>query len=539
MIITESDLRANWSKEKITVLKIPPGSVITPPAREFIRNKGILVEIEGEGAIDFTGLTYSTAIHSKQDEKAHGRKTPSAAFGEALWNSDKRKAYADRQEKPARNTASGAVLLDKTGHPVVYQSDRAGTSDGSVKTDLPVTPDPPVKPVPTAKSEKPEYMTHLNGKKLVVKSDPVIRLRGQLDSFISLLVETELWFLEKGCTGIAEKLHEVVVFCRGLMQAEVLGKEFDFPLIFGFNKEQLREISHDPMKYFGVKHSFVSKKHGMSVAKLHILRSKSREVELAAVDAFVTENGKCSREDIVSALNRLSSIMYILVCLEKARLKDGGALPGASSGVRRFDVNIGVSNRHIHLSQSDLEVLFGAGYQLTKKKELSQPGQYAAKETLDLTGPKGTIDHVRILGPVRKASQIEISVSDSIKLGLEPPVRDSGDIDATPGIVLEGPKGTLELKKGVIIAKRHLHLDPATAKELGLKDRDVITAELRTERPILLEGIGVRVSDQYATDLHIDVDEANAALAKNGDKAVLILKAQPGLSEGRHGALEG
>lgn len=498
MIITESDLRANWSKEKITVLKIPPGSVITPPAREFIRNKGILVEIEGEGAIDFTGLTYSTAVHSQQDEKAHGRKMPSAAFGEARWNTGNWKDLADRQEHHGVN---------------------------------PATP---------LKSEKPEYMTHLNGKKLVVKSDPVIRLRGQLDSFISQLVETELWFLEKGCNGMAEKLNEVVVFCRGLMQAEVLEKEFDFPLIFGFNKEQLREISHDPMKYFGVKHSFVSKKHGMSVAKLHILRAKSREVELAAVDAFVTANGKCSREDIVSALNRLSSILYILVCLEKARLKDGGtfpgvlsgaadgilpgALPGVCAGTRRFDVNIGVSNRHIHLSQSDLEVLFGAGYQLTKKKELSQPGQYAAKETLDLTGPKGTIDNVRILGPVRKESQVEISVSDSIKLGVAPPVRDSGDIDATPGIVLTGPKGTLELKKGVIIAKRHLHLDPDTAKELGLKDRDVITAELRTERPILLEGIGVRVSAQYTTDLHIDVDEANAALAKNGDKAVLILE---------------
>ncbi|QOX64055.1 phosphate propanoyltransferase [Anoxybacterium hadale] len=518
MIITESDLRANWSKEKITILRIPPGSVITPPAREFIRNKGIHVEIEGEGAIDFTSLTYSTAVHSKQDEKAHERKTPSAAFGDTMF--------------------------DKTGHPVVYQSDRAGISAGHIKTDNAVKSDSKRKPNPEVTSEKPEYMTHLNGKKLVAKSHPVIRLRGQLDSFLSQLVETELWFLEKGCIGMAEKLGEVVVFCRGLMQAEVLEKEFDFPIIFGFNKEQLREISHDPMKYFGVKHSFVSKRHGMSVARLHILRTKSREVELAAVDAFVTSNGKCSREDIVSALNRLSSIMYILVCLEKARLKDGGVLSGEAARTRRFDVNIGVSNRHIHLSQNDLEVLFGAGYQLTKKKELSQPGQYAAKETLGLTGPKGKIDHVRILGPVRKESQVEISVSDSIKLGLEPPVRDSGDIDATPGITLAGPKGTLELKKGVIIAKRHLHLDPATAKEIGLKDRDVITAELRTERPILLEGIGVRVSDQYATDLHIDVDEANAALAKNGDKAVLILAASgipgvPGVLEVRQGVLDG
>ena len=462
MIVTESDLRATWSKEKITVLRIPPGSVITPPAREFIGNKGIRVEIDGEGTVDFTSLTYNTTVHSRKEEASYGRKT------------------------------------------------------------LP-------------KAEKPEYMTHLNGKTLVLKSDPVIRLRGELDSFISQLVETELWFIGRGYTGMAEKLNEVVVFCRSLMQAEVLGKEFEFPTMLGFDKDQLREVSHNPMKYFGVKHSFVSKKHGMSVAKLHVLRSKSREVELAAVAAFVSDEGICRREDIVSALNRLSSILYILVCLEKARVKEAGE---AASGdavrdqnadggekVRRFEVNIGVSNRHIHLSQADLEFLFGEGYKLTRKKDLSQPGQYAAKETLDVIGPKGKIERVRILGPVRKDTQIELSVSDSMRLGVDPPLRESGDLAYTPGIILEGPRGKLELNKGVIIAKRHLHLDPVAAKEMGLKDGDWITAQLTTERPIRLEAISVRVSDRYATDLHIDVDEANAALAKNGDKAVLILEA--------------
>lgn len=449
LIVTESDLRANWAKEKITVLRIPPGSVITPPAREFINNKGIRVEIEGEGVVDFTSLTYNTAIHSKKDE---------------------------------------AVSKN-----------------------------------PAVKSVKPEYMTHLSGKELVTKSNPVIRLRGELDSFISQLVETQLWFIGRGYTGMAEKLEEVVVFCRSLMQAEVLEKKFEFPIMFGFDKEQLREVSHNPLKYFGVKHSFVSKKHGMSVAKLHVLRAKSREVELAAVNAFVTVDGKCSREDIVAALNRLSSIMYILVCLEKARVKEAGVEHGEEK-VRRFEVNIGVSNRHIHLSQADLWTLFGEGYQLKKMKDLSQPGQFAAVETLDLIGPKGKIDRVRILGPERKESQVEISVSDSVKLGIEPPVRDSGDIDSTPGITLVGPLSKLELKKGVIIAKRHLHLDPITANEMGLADKDVITAYLKTERPIRLESIGVRVNEQYATDLHIDMDEANAALAKNGDKAILILE---------------
>ncbi|HWQ78125.1 MAG TPA: phosphate propanoyltransferase [Anaerovoracaceae bacterium] len=450
MIVTESDLRANWAKEKQTVLEIPQGSVITPSAREFIRNKGICVKIGGKGIIDFTNQTYNAAVHSKPEEPE--------------------KAQSSRE------------------------------------------------------AEKPEYMTHLNGKKLVVKSDPVIRLRGELDSFITQLVETQIWFISKGGTGMAEKLEEVLVFCRGLMQAEVLERKFVFPTVFGLNKEQIREVSHNPMKYFGINHSHVSKAHGMSVAKLQVLRAKSREVELAAVDAFVAPEGQCSREDIVSALNRLSSILYILICLEKVREQETGVVYGDDK-VRRFEVNIGVSNRHIHLNQADLEALYGTGYQLRKMRNLSQPGQFAAVETLDVIGPKGKLERVRILGPVRDESQVEISVSDSKKLGIDPPVRESGDIDSTPGIVLASPIGKLELKKGVIIAKRHLHLDPAAAAEMGLEDKDVITAYLKTERPIRLENIGVRVSEEYATDLHIDMDEANAALAKNGDKAILILEA--------------
>jgi propanediol utilization protein/ethanolamine utilization cobalamin adenosyltransferase len=473
MIVTESDLRANWAKEKQTVLEIPQGSVITPSAREFIRNKGITVKIGGKGIIDFTKQTYNSTAHSKPEES---------------------------DDSPLRQ--------------IMEPAERGGLPALPAGARLPSAED----------AEKPEYITHLSGKKLVVKSDPVIRLRGELDSFMTQLVETQIWFISKGCTGMAEKLEEVVVFCRGLMQAEVLERKFVFPTIFGLNKDQLREVSHDPLKYFGVKHSFVSKKEGMSVAKLHVLRAKSREVELAAVNAFVTPEGRCSREDIVSALNRLSSIMYILVCLEKARVRETGVVY-EDDKVRRFEVNIGVSNRHIHLSREDLEALFGEGYQLKKMKPLSQPGQFAAAETLDVIGPKGKLERVRILGPVRKESQVEISVSDSIKLGVEPALRDSGDIESTPGIVLVGPCGKLELKKGVIIAKRHLHLDPAAAAEMGLADRDVITAYLKTERPVRLEDIGVRVSEAYKTDLHIDIDEANAALAKNGDKAILILEA--------------
>lgn len=369
---------------------------------------------------------------------------------------------------------------------------------------------------------KPEYSTYLNSKSMVPKTDPRIAFRGQLDSMIAAIVEAQTWFINRGDQGMADKLKEVGRFCRSLMMAEVRDATFEFPSVFGLDQAQLREVSHHPNKYFGVHHSSMSAKEGAAVAKLHMLRTKSREAELAAADAFLREDGLCLREDILLAMNRLSSIIYILVCIEKAR---GNSKELSSVKVENkpsFPINVGVSNRHIHLSQKDLETLFGKGYQLTKLKDLSQPGQFAAVETLDIEGPKGTISKVRILGPTRSDTQIEISVSDSMKLGINPPVRDSGDIQDTPGLTLKSQIASLSIDKGAIVAKRHLHLDPATASKMGLKDRDIVSVRLHSERPLDLEGVLVRVSDKYAPDLHIDVDEANAALAKNGDIAEIL-----------------
>lgn len=185
-------------------------------------------------------------------------------------------------------------------------------------------------------------------------------------------------------------------------------------------------------------------------------------------------------------------------------------------------VPAGISNRHLHLTQSDLETLFGKGYELTQKKPLSQPGQYAAEETVNLIGPKNNIAKVRILGPVRPQSQIEISRADGFTLGINPPVRDSGSISGSPGIVIEGPKGRLELKEGVIIAQRHLHLHTDEAKELNLKDKDVISVKFEGERSVVFNNVLVRVSPKFAKDLHLDIDEANAACISNGDLGTII-----------------
>jgi putative phosphotransacetylase len=185
-------------------------------------------------------------------------------------------------------------------------------------------------------------------------------------------------------------------------------------------------------------------------------------------------------------------------------------------------VPVGISNRHVHLSLSDLETLFGKGHQLTPTKDLSQPGQFACEETVTLIGPKGVIPKVRILGPVRSATQVEISRTDSFVLGLIPPVRESGSISGSPGIIIEGPTGKVELKEGVIIAQRHLHLHTDEAATMGLQDKQIISIQFDGARKTIFGNVLVRVHPNFKMDLHLDTDEANAAGLANGDLGTVV-----------------
>jgi putative phosphotransacetylase len=191
--------------------------------------------------------------------------------------------------------------------------------------------------------------------------------------------------------------------------------------------------------------------------------------------------------------------------------------------VKEPEIVVGVSNRHVHLSQEDLEVLFGEGYELHPIKDLKQPGQYAAEEVVTLVGPKGSIEKVRVLGPVRKETQIEISQTDAFKLGVKAPVRDSGDLDGTPGIKIVGPKGEVETKKGLILAKRHIHMLPEDAETYGVKDKDLVYVVVESgDRKLIFGDVLVRVSPKYALEFHVDTDEANAALIKTGDIVKIV-----------------
>ncbi len=185
-------------------------------------------------------------------------------------------------------------------------------------------------------------------------------------------------------------------------------------------------------------------------------------------------------------------------------------------------VPVAVSAHHVHLTQATVETLFGSGYQLTKLRELSQPGAWAAEETVDLIGPRGSIKHVRVLGPCRRANQIEVSSTETFALGVEAPVRVSGDTANTPTIVLQGPAGRMQTN-GLIVAQRHIHMQPEDAMRLGFSDRDLVEVEIDSPRRTVVFGdVAVRVDPDYRLEMHIDTDEANAAAIPHGADGELM-----------------
>lgn len=188
------------------------------------------------------------------------------------------------------------------------------------------------------------------------------------------------------------------------------------------------------------------------------------------------------------------------------------------------EVLVETSARHIHLTQEAVDILFGKGYQLTKKKDLSQPGQYACAEKLNVVGPKGTIK-ASILGPVRSANQVELSLTDARTVGVVAPIRESGDIAGSGACKLVNPDtgAELELTEGVIAAKRHIHLTPEAAEKIGVKDKQIVSVKIYSDRTTIFGDVVIRVSDKFAPAMHIDTDEANASCAFGEVKGVVIV----------------
>lgn len=430
MIITESELRTRWHKDKPSLVTVPAGSVLTPGARDFLSDHNIQLCIAGGTPAD-TG----------------------------------------RQARPDAR--------------------------------------PPIR-TPRNMPVKPEHMTHLRGQQLVAKTHPVIAWRGQMDLFDCALVEAQVRLAAAGEDELVRSLEEVLRFAQRVLAAEVRQEPLGFDKLCGWSAEEIRAMSHYPDRYFGTPHTAMDYKDGPAVARLNSLRAKVREVELAAGRAFIDAAGKCERTDIMQALNRLSSLLYVFLCRHRAGRTREKRLP------------VGVSNRHVHLSAAHLAVLFGGSYGLAAAKDLSQPGQFAARETVRIAGPKGAIDNVRVLGPVRQETQVEISATDSFLLGIPAMVRDSGHLAGSPGLKLTGPAGEVMLERGVIVAARHIHLHSDQAAAWQIEDGQRVRVRVESQRPVVFDDVLVRVSPQFQGEVHLDTDEANAALVKSGDSALIL-----------------
>ena len=193
----------------------------------------------------------------------------------------------------------------------------------------------------------------------------------------------------------------------------------------------------------------------------------------------------------------------------------------AEAVIGRLFVELEASGRHVHVTVEQAMILFG--HRLTPKRPLSQPGQYLANERVTVVGPKGRFENVAVLGPERGEAQVEVSLTDARTLGIDAPVRLSGDVSHSPGAVLEGPRGRVPLSQGVIAARRHIHLTPEDASRFGVKDKQNVRLKVYTDRPCVFEDVTVRVSPQFASYVHLDYDEANACGFRKGDLGRILL----------------
>lgn len=191
--------------------------------------------------------------------------------------------------------------------------------------------------------------------------------------------------------------------------------------------------------------------------------------------------------------------------------------------MKKVKIKIEVSSRHLHVCRGDLDKLFGKNYELKSRNKLSQKGQFAAKETLIIKNEKNEIKNVRIIGPTRKKTQVEISRTDAYKLKIDPPVRDSGNLKDSTGITLIGPKGKVKIRQGVIIARRHIHISPSDANKFNLKNKQIVSVKISGERGLIFEKVKIRINDDFVFRMHIDTDEANSAgISRNGVGEILV-----------------
>lgn len=372
----------------------------------------------------------------------------------------------------------------------------------------------------TTYTVKPEHLTQLTGNQLVSKDHPRIIFRGLLDQFQAEVFLLQQQLERAGDFALSENLGELLERARAILRAEVVGEILQPGDLLGFSAAEIRDRSHQTQKYFGVKHLEISAEMDPTLLALNRLRTLVRQVELAAVTAF-THDGQVERNDIIQALNRLSSVIYVMMLTVAQKSAPAGetmdnrtvdeivARVMAKFSAAGKTVPVELSAHHVHLSAEDVQRLFGKE-ELTPVRELSQPGQFLSQERVQLVGPAGTLDNIAVLGPARGKTQVEISMTDARVLGVTPPIRQSGDTTGSATLQIATVRDTLTLEEGLIIAARHLHAHPDDAERLGIKDKDMVSVRVGDLRSVVFESVLVRVNKNYRLAMHIDFDEGNA-----------------------------
>lgn len=482
-ILTDIELRAHWYRERTAQYVVEEDTMITPAARDFLREHHIELIKKGSDCIS----------------------------DECKKDADK---TADRASVPDTSSPFGKMPM----------------------TPVPTGADHKPKYVIAATgaqvSEKPENMTHLNGNVLVSKSHPQIVFRGKIDSLQAKIMEVQQIALSENREDMSAVLEGLLLFVRQILGSEVMDTPLGDIKLLGLSSSEIRHMSHHVQEHFGIPHPVPNCKMGKVCVGLNRLRTVVREAELQAVHAF-DDHGHCTRQDIVEALNRLSSCVYILFCGEltgkRPYMKNVSAAVSMTHTTasaptctcQAEGIMVEASGRHVHLTDEAIKVLFGKD-SLTHKSDLSQPGQYAAKERVKLMTSKGEIENVAVLGPARKEVQVEMSLTDARILGINIPVNLSGNLKGAADVILVGPNGIYNAVGSVIASKAHIHMTPEDATKYGVADGDSVSVRLATKRPVTIDDVIIRVNKDFALAMHLDYDEANACQYKKGDLGYIV-----------------
>lgn len=384
-------------------------------------------------------------------------------------------------------------------------------------------------------SKKPEDMTHLYGNVLVKKDHPRIAFRGKLDSLEAKILTAQQIAEGEKRPDLAAVLEEVLDFVKQILRSEVRAEILKDIRLLGLDGDEIRHMSHHVEEYFGIPHPTPGYQMGKLCVALNSLRTAVRETELQAVHALGDEPK--GGPEIVEGLNRLSSFVYLLFCgeltgkrpyLKKAgRWKEMVPLAGEVDGCKKqvFSAREGIpveaSGRHVHLTEGAIQTLFGKS-ELTKKGDLSQPGQFVAQERVRIVTSKGEFENVAVLGPARKEVQVEMSLTDARLLGIKIPVNLSGCLKNAADVILAGPCGVYHAAEAAIASKAHIHMALEDAQAYGVKDGDSVAVHLATARPVTIDDVVIRVSKDFSLAMHLDYDEANACQYQKGDLGYIV-----------------